>query len=119
MNESPLPSPTDRRRLLVGTVYLLHFGHPYKHARHYLGFSTRPEARIRQHCSGHGSPLVAAAVGCGFEIFVARRWKNVTRTFERRLHGYRRGARACPICRGPRVYRSCLPRRDPTTGIGI
>jgi hypothetical protein len=28
-----------------GTVYLLHFERPYKHARHYLGFTALAAAR--------------------------------------------------------------------------
>ena len=102
----------------VGTVYLLHFSRPYWHARHYIGFSTRLESRIRDHRRGRGSPLVAAAVECGIEIFIARRWEKVTRGFERRLHRTV-GQRMCPICRGPRARRRGVPRRDPITGIGV
>jgi hypothetical protein len=104
-------------RSRVGTVYLLHFSRPYWHARHYVGFSTRLEARIREHLRGRGSPLIAAALQSGIEIFIARRWENVTRAFERRIH-HLHGRRGCPICRGPRAHRRGVARRDPITGVG-
>jgi hypothetical protein len=51
---------------------------------------------------------------------VARRWENVTRAFERRMHRMSyNGRRGCPICHGPRAYRRWLPRRDPASGIGV
>ncbi len=123
MTHSAAPCAAASRRPQVGTVYLLHFSRPYYHARHYIGFSTRLEARIREHRRGQGSPLVAAVVESGLEIFIARRWERVTRAFERRLHLARRSRRGaqygCPICLGPRVYRRWQPRRDPATGIGV
>ena len=30
-----------------GTIYLLHFARPYKHARHYLGFAEDLERRLK------------------------------------------------------------------------
>jgi len=104
---------------LVGNVYLLHFSRPYCHARHYVGFADDVERRVRRHCRGQGSPLVRAAVESGIEIFLARRWENVTRAFERRIHALGGSRRRCPICQGPRAFRKGLPRRDPTTGTGV
>jgi hypothetical protein len=54
--------------LIVGTVYLLHFSRRYKHARHYVGFTTDLPRRLRQHRGGHGTPLIRHAVegGGGF-----------------------------------------------------
>jgi hypothetical protein len=104
-------SSRKRGRRRIGTVYLLHFSRPYCHARHYLGFSTRLQKRIKEHLDGRGSPLVRAVVEAGIEVFVARTWKGVTWTFEKRGHGsHRRGS--CPICRGPRAYRWGRPRPD-------
>ena len=102
----------------VGTVYLLHFSRPYWHARHYVGFTTRMARRLACHRQGRGSPLIAAAVQCGIEIFVARRWERVTVAFERRVSSPS-GRYGCPICRGPRAYRRWPPRRDPLTGVGV
>jgi site-specific DNA-cytosine methylase len=34
---------------VIGTVYLLHFDRPYKHARHYLGWAESLDARLAVH----------------------------------------------------------------------
>ena len=104
----------------VGTVYLLHFSRAYYHARHYLGFTQNLEGRLQRHRWGAGSPLVRAAVRTGVEIFLARRWDNVTVAFERRVHERRGGLRhVCPICSGPAARRIGNPHRDPITDIGV
>jgi hypothetical protein len=48
---------------VAGTVYVLHFGPAYKHARHYVGWTSGDDvnARLQVHLQGHGSPLVRAA----------------------------------------------------------
>jgi predicted GIY-YIG superfamily endonuclease len=104
-------------RLIVGTVYLLHFGRRYKHARHYVGFTTDLTRRLQQHRGGRSAPLVRAAVADGIEIFLARTWATATVGFERRLHEM--GKRLiCPICSGPRALRLMQCRRNPVSGIG-
>ena len=42
---------------LTGVVYLLHFSTPYKHAAHYLGFSTDLPTRLAEHAAGQGAQL--------------------------------------------------------------
>jgi hypothetical protein len=118
LSSSPASPSRDRRRRRVGTAYLLHFARPYHHARHYLGFTTNLEARLVTHRLGDGSPLISAVVDDGIEIFLARTWENVTRTFERR--GHRKGSKreVCPICEGRPALKRYTPRRDPVTGIG-
>lgn len=87
-------------------VYLLHFSQPYKHARHYVGWSaTRRTLRLRleHHRSGSGARLmqVVARAGIGFEL--ARVWKRGDRTFERRVKNRKEAPRLCPICSGDRA----------------
>ena len=55
-------------------VYLLHFTHPYKHARHYIGFAETPatfDRRIAHHRAGTGArlPKVVADTGQYFTHF--------------------------------------------------
>jgi hypothetical protein len=100
----------------AGTVYLLHFSRPYKHARHYVGWTLNLERRLRTHRGGRGSPLIRAAIQDGIEVFLARTWENVTYTFERRLH-HHWSRKVCPICRGKQAAVVSV-RRDPDTGIG-
>ena len=38
-----------------GTIYLIHFDTPYRHARHYMGFTTNLPQRIKRHKAGRGS----------------------------------------------------------------
>jgi hypothetical protein len=82
-------------------VYLLHFARPYHHAQHYLGWSPRLMRRLLAHVTGHGSPLVAAAVGAGIAVTLARTWPG-GRAVERALKRRKRHRAFCPLCAGAR-----------------
>lgn len=73
----------------VGTIYLLHFERPYRHAKHYLGWTSELDERLIQHQSGRGARLVAVITNAGIGFSVSRTWRG-TRHKERRL---------CPTCR--------------------
>lgn len=105
-------------RMLLGTVYLLHFSRPYRHAGHYVGFTTDLERRLREHRRGSSSPLVRCAVAEGIEIFLARTWREVTVGFETWLHRGGHKHLVCPICSGPRAFRRAQCVRHPVTGVG-
>ncbi len=80
-------------------VYLIHFNPPYKHARHYLGVTSRPVAeRLEEHRAGRGARLtqVAAEAGCVLEL--VRTWKG-GRALERRLKRRKNAPCLCPKCR--------------------
>lgn len=89
------------RRAEQGTIYLIHFDRAYKHARHYLGWTTDLESRLRRHRGesekdGRGSRLVEVVVASGIDFVVARLWRG-DRHLERRIKG--RGLSVyCPIC---------------------
>ena len=85
--------------LLAGTVYLLHFAHPYRHARHYLGYAEHLERRLACHRAGNGARLLEVISAAGIDWRLARTWSG-SRTLERRLKGWHSGVRLCPICRG-------------------
>lgn len=83
-----------------GTIYLLHFSTPYKHAKHYVGFveASRPlDERLAEHANGIGSRLMAAVVAAGIGFIVAKLWTG-DRLTERSLKGRGGAARICPIC---------------------
>ena len=90
---------------IVGEVYLLHFSEPFHHARHYIGWTSHgnTEARLEQHLSGLGSPLVQAVHNRGIVVVVARVWSNRTRRYERRLHNRKNARRECPMCVGQSI----------------
>lgn len=84
-----------------GIIYLLHFSEPYKHAKHYLGWTADLPARLAEHRAGRGAKLTRAAVAAGIGLTVVRTWAGDT-FYERRLHRQRRNTWLCPVCTPPR-----------------
>jgi predicted GIY-YIG superfamily endonuclease len=78
-----------------GTVYLLHFDRPYKHARHYLGWALDLEKRLDNHLNGTGARLlkVITEEGIGFEV--VRTWPDMTLADEKRLKN-QHSSKLCP-----------------------
>jgi hypothetical protein len=89
----------------MGTVYLIHFPRPYRHAKHYLGWTERElDARLEEHVKGQGSPLVYAMCQQEGITTVERLRELVARTWEADRHTERsiknRGgkSKSCPVC---------------------
>ncbi|MGP4105307.1 hypothetical protein [Nonomuraea sp. KM90] len=81
-----------------GTVYLLHFDQPYKHARHYIGWTPGDlNRRLRQHRNGTGARLLQVITAAGIGFALARTW-NGGRNLERSLKRRGGASRACPLC---------------------
>jgi predicted GIY-YIG superfamily endonuclease len=77
-------------------IYLLHFDPPYKHAKHYLGYSADPVKRFERHKAGHGARLVKVAMAAGVKMVLV--WvKSGNRKLERRLKGHS-STRICTVC---------------------
>ena len=81
-----------------GTIYLLHFTAPYKHARHYVGYTTNLQSRLSAHANGQGARLLEVITGAGISFQLARTWQG-TRRDERRLKNRKNAPRLCPLCR--------------------
>lgn len=90
----------DDRDTVPGTVYLVHFQKPYKHAAHYLGWTTDLDARIELHRRSQGSRLLAVVNAAGIAWEVVRTW-DADRNFERRVKNRGGLARECPACGFP------------------
>ena len=90
----------NRKRKLRGTVYLIHFEKPIKHASHYIGFTSKDDIneRFEHHKKGQGSRLLRAANNLGIDYKIVRVWNNVDRNFERWLKNKKNSPRLCPIC---------------------
>ena len=92
----------------MGRLYLIHIDPPYRHARHYLGYTSYNDVnrRVERHRSGFGSPLLAAAVKAGCTLHLAL---VVTgeRKDERRLKRHSHIPSWCPIC--SRQWRYSFP----------
>jgi predicted GIY-YIG superfamily endonuclease len=83
----------------AGIIYLIHFHQPYKHAKHYLGFTSDLVARVDRHWDGHGSRLMAVVTEHDIDWEVVRTWKG-TRGDERKLKRQKNSCRLCPVCCG-------------------
>lgn len=82
---------------MTSGVYLIHFDQPYKHARHYVGYSDNIEERVALHQNGQGARLCEVVVNAGIGLQLVRTWEGADRHFERKIHG-RGKSIYCPIC---------------------
>ena len=57
-----------------GTIYLLHFARPYRHAKHYLGFAVHLDARLAHHGKASGARLMQVVREAGIDWQLARIW---------------------------------------------
>ena len=75
----------------LGVIYMLHFDRPYRHARHYVGWTDDLLHRLDRHAKGHGARLVAVIwqAGIGFTVrpHLRRHPPHRTRHQERRRRG--------------------------------
>ncbi|MFG1999727.1 hypothetical protein ACGFNU_11325 [Spirillospora sp. NPDC048911] len=85
------------RACRAGVVYLLHFAQPYKHARHYIGWTRDLAGRLAQHEAGSGARLLQVVNDAGIEWRLARLWPGDRRR-ERALKRQGGAARCCPLC---------------------
>ncbi len=82
---------------MTGTIYLLHFSRPYKHARHYTGWTTDLAARLRDHHAGDGARLIAVITAAGITFTLART-RPGSRHDERAIKRCGGAVRYCPLC---------------------
>lgn len=83
--------------MTAGTVYLLHFERRYKHAGHYIGWTSDLPARLADHAAGHGARLLAVIQAAGIGWTLARTWPG-SRVRERQLKRQGGASRRCPLC---------------------
>jgi predicted GIY-YIG superfamily endonuclease len=85
-----------------GTIYLLHFDTPYKHAKHYIGWTLDLDRRIEEHQAGNTASgrLMAVIAQAGIKFQLARVWTEATRSYERSLKRRGGASRICPLCKG-------------------
>jgi len=95
-----------------GTIYLIHFDSPYRHARHYMGFTTNLADRIERHKAGHGSRLMSVITQAGIGWRSVGTWAG-DRNLERRMKRNGGLSRCCPICSDkPRFSPDTAPTRS-------
>ena len=81
----------------LGVIYMLHFDQPYKHARHYVGWTADLLDRLDQHATGHGARLVAVIWQAGIGFTLIRICEGTRRT-ERAIKNDGGAVRFCPAC---------------------
>jgi len=81
----------------MGTIYLIHFHTPYRHAQHYLGYTDHLDDRLDDHRHGRGARLMEVVTQAGIEWTCVRTWTGL-RTDERRLKRWKNHRALCPLC---------------------
>jgi len=81
----------------TGTLYVIHFSRPYRHARHYVGWTEDLDTRLARHRSGNGARLIAVIAQAGIGWQLAASWPG-TRADERRFKRRKETPRLCPVC---------------------
>ena len=98
--EASLPKHQD---LTGKKVYLIHLNTPYKHAKHYLGFSEKLPGRVQQHRRGNGARFMEVIAKQGISWHVSRVWDG-DRELEAALKTGNNSGRLCPTCLQEKVY---------------
>ncbi len=93
-----------------GVVYLVHFTEPYRHARHYTGWTVDLDARRAEHRGGRGARLLQVSAQAGIGWRLARTWEG-SRARERQLKRQGGASRRCPICTPSGRHGDERPRR--------
>jgi predicted GIY-YIG superfamily endonuclease len=81
-----------------GTTYLLHFDRPYRHARHYTGWTTDLKGRLDAHRRGDGSKFMRYIRAAGIGFTLARTWPGTTKDREDSIKHQGGASRFCPEC---------------------
>lgn len=98
-------APAGRSSGFEATVYLLHFDKPYRHAKHYVGYTALEtlEQRLQRHRDGRGARLLAVCAEQGIDFRPVRTWSfgsaEAARKKERSLKTSGGASRYCPTCK--------------------
>ena len=93
-----------------GVVYLVHFTEPYRHARHYTGWTADLDSRLAEHQAGRGARLLQVITQAGIDWTLARTWQG---TRAARAPAQAPGRRVTPMPDLPRRTRAQHDERVP------
>ncbi len=94
-------------------VYLIHFQERYKHAGHYLGYSSSLEERIQAHRDNRGARLLEVVNEVGIAWSVVRVWLDGDYALEQQLKARHNSRLLCPRC-NPRVADFAVEKQQAT-----
>ncbi len=100
----------------AGTVYMVHFDTPYRHARHYTGWTRDLDARLETHREGRGARLMEVVKDAGITWRLARTWPG-GRDRERAIKNRHEAPKLCPECT-PEPRPVTAGRSSATAGAG-
>lgn len=83
---------------IIGHIYVLHFNRPFKHAKHYIGWTEKLVDRLDAHEKGNGSKLMRAVKEAQIGFSVANVFVG-TRDDERKMKKQKNGPRFCQLCK--------------------
>jgi predicted GIY-YIG superfamily endonuclease len=81
----------------LGVIYMLCFSQPYRHARHYVGWTEDLLDRLDTHAKGQGARLVEVITQAGIGFTLVRICEGTRRT-ERAIKNAGGAVRYCPVC---------------------
>jgi predicted GIY-YIG superfamily endonuclease len=81
----------------LGVIYMLCFTQPYRHARHYVGWTEDLLDRLDRHAAGRGARLVEVITQAGIGFTLVRVCEG-TRRRERAIKHAGGAVRYCPTC---------------------
>ena len=81
----------------LGVIYMLCFTQPYRHARHYVGWTEDLFDRLDRHAAGRGARLVEVITQAGIGFTLVRICEG-TRRRERAIKHAGGAVRYCPAC---------------------
>ena len=81
-----------------GTTYLLHFERAYRHARHYVGWTTDLDQRLDAHRRGNSDKFMRYVHAAGIGFVLARTWPDTTKDREDSVKHQGGASRICPEC---------------------
>ena len=81
----------------LGIIYMLCFHQPYRHARHYVGWTEDLLDRLDRHAAGHGARLITVITQAGIGFTLVRLCEG-TRHTERAIKNAGGAVRYCPAC---------------------
>jgi len=88
---------------IVWYVYVIHFGSPYKHAKHYTGIAKNPKERLKEHLTGSGSRLMDAVRKTAIPVvmYVLQEFDDFHEAHlrEKQLKAWKKASQYCPMCK--------------------